>query len=399
MDSLKIKFLYNKPISNFFCEQIRKKELTLKDPYESKFIWTNNYWRKKQKVKGLYTPKFWIEKDFRYSSTNYFVLEFSAPKLLFGENVTALKESDLMPLVKKISEFCQKLGVSISKDQILQSKPTLLAMARNVNLVDKISCESVIESLLKFDYKQYSKQRVVSFLDLENAGMEIIFSTSDTETFKIYSKNREIMNTGETVKEKKMANEIRANKYSKTGFYVNEILRAELTLKDSRKIRERLWPFLGKNEPTLENLFKPKIWEALIKEEINKIYNHPLKNFVFLSLEQEPFIETFLDQNYSHIKTKDTILGIISSLQKKGIAQTRKDYLEKHASRQTWYNYVERLKKLERHIDPRALSNLSNFKIHSYFLKEFGIEIRQQGMLGFDFNVSKKIDAKPRNTM
>ena len=398
MDTIKLKFKYSKPDNDFFKEQIHKKELDLKHIAGSRYVWTNNHWRNGELVKGRYIPKYWIEEDFKDPAKTYFLIEFSAPKFLKGENISALIRADLMPLVKKISEFCRSLGVNIFEYQILNTIPSVLAVGINKNITDFCFCEDVIEALQKFDYKPYAVQRIVFLLDLENAGREIIFSIADTETFKIYSKNREIMNNAKTTEEKQAAELLKAEKYKKDQVYINEILRAELTLKTGRKVKERLKPYLGETVPTLQNIFKPQIWEALIKEEIDKIYNHPLKNFVFLSLEQEPFIEAFLDQNYNHIETKDTIRGIIASLQKKGIAQTRKDYLRKYKSRQTWYGYLARLKKLESHLDLSAISNLSSFQIHSFILREFGIDNRQQGEFNFNSNMSKKLDTKRRNT-
>jgi hypothetical protein len=364
----------------------------------SRDVWTNNNWRKDQTARGFYIPKYWIEQDFINPDKTYFLIEFSAPKFLYGENITALKETDLMPLVKKISEFCKKLGVFIFESQILKAVPVVLAVGKNINVTDFFSCEDAIETLSKFDYIPHAKHRITLFNDQKNAGREIIFSIAKTETFKIYSKNREIMNSAKTIKERQIAALLKSEKYKNDRVYINEILRVELTLKTGRKIEDRLRPYLGETKPTLENIFKPRVWEALIREEANAIYNHPLKNFIFLSLEQAPFVEAFLDKNYGHIATKDTITGIITNLQKKGIAQTRKDYLEKYASRQTWYNYLGRLKKLESHLDLRAISNLNSFQIHSFILQALGIESRQQGELGFNKSVSKKIDAKLRNT-
>ncbi|MFA5753827.1 MAG: hypothetical protein WC905_00485 [Patescibacteria group bacterium] len=398
MDTIKLKFKYPKPNNSFFSEQIHKKDLALEHISGSRYVWTNNNWRNEQTDKGLYIPKYWIEQDFKNPDETYFLIELSAPKFLNGENISALKETDLTPLVKKISKFCQGLGVFIFEKQILGAVPTVLAVGININITHLCFCESVVEALCKFDYKPYAIQRIIFLLDLKNAGREIIFSIPNTETFKIYSKNREIMNNAKTVKEKQIAELLKADKYKKDQVYINEILRVELTLKTCRKIKERLKPYLGETAPTLENIFKPQIWEALIKEEINQIYNHPLKNFIFLSLEQEPFIEAFLDKNYSHIETKDTIMGIIAGLQKKGIAQTRKDYFKKYKSRQTWYNYLGRLEKLEGYLDLKAIANLSSFQIHSFILKQFGIENSQQIELEFNSSVSKKIDTKRRNT-
>ena len=121
---------------------------------------------------------------------------------------------------------------------------------------------------------------------------------------------------------------------------------------------------------------------------------------IFLSLESQPFIDSFLDKHYQHIQTKDTIRGILSNLQERGLADTRRTYLKRYKSRQTWYNYLRRLKQLQEHFDWSALAKLDSVKIHNYILGHFGIITQTQQQLGlnFDTQLSKKIDTKQRNT-
>src|SRR3990167_11269187 len=111
MDTLKQKFIYSRPDTEYFSQVIKKEELQLKKITGSRHVWTNNQWRNERIARGIYTPKFWIEQDFKNPETTYFVYELSLPKLLFGENLTELEERHLDAAVAKIVEFCKSIDV------------------------------------------------------------------------------------------------------------------------------------------------------------------------------------------------------------------------------------------------------------------------------------------------
>lgn len=399
MDTIRLKFRYLKPDTCFFAEEIRQKELRLAHIPGSRFVWTNNTWRKEQQALGLYVPKYWIEEDFKYPEITYFYFEASLPKLIGEENITALKNNQMDEVVKAISDFCIKIGVYIFPDQIKKCLPTLLAIGKNINITNLCPCNLAIKALKPFDYKTNCQHRIVDFSDHKHGGKETIFSQT-SETLKAYDKTRELLNSAETTKEKQIAELIQQGLYLMDGQSAEEILRVELTLKTKRKIGSKLKPYLGKLPPTFENLFREELWEQVLKDEVDAVFNHPLQRIIFLSLESQPFIDNFLDRHYHHIQTKDTIRGILASLQELGLAETRKSYLERYKSRQTWYNYLRRLKELQKHFDWSALGRLDNVKIHSFILQQFGIITETQQELGLNFNtrVSKKIDTKQRNT-
>lgn len=388
IDTIRLKFDYPKLNNYFFQEKIRGKQ-----------AWTNNTWRKQQKKIGIYMPKYWFEEDYVNPNKTYFYFEASIPKLIKGENITGLNEAQFVEVVTTISDFCKKVGVFIFPYLIRTAVPTLVAIGENINLTNFCHVSNALKVLKPFDYKPHFSQRLVDFSDQKNGGKEVIFSLTN-ETLKAYDKAREIKNSSETDKELEIANLLKDGQYSLNDQPASEILRVELTLKTKRKIQQKFKSYLKGKIPTLENIFKREIWHEILKDEVKKSFNHPLQKMVFLALESQPYIDNFLDENYKHIQTKDTVKGILSSLQTLGLAQTRKNYLEKYKSRQTWYNYLKRLKELEKHFDWTALSKLDNVKVHAHILGHFGIsnKIQQQLDLFFDSPMSKKIDTGLSNT-
>lgn len=399
MDTIRLKFRYDKPENEYFNDAIRQKELRLTFIAGSRFVWTNNAWRKTQQALGIYVPKYWIEQHFKYPEITYFCFEASLPKLMAGENVTALKDQQMEGIAKAISDFCKTVGVFIFTEQIKKAVPTLIAIGENINITELCTCNNAIRALKPFDYKTHSDHRTVDFSDHKHGGKEAIFSQLN-ETTKAYDKKRELLNNARTRQEKDIAESIQKNQFYIDGKPVVEILRIEVTAKTPRKIASKFKPYLGDLPPTFENLFKTDLWRQILKDEINRVFNHPLQRIIFLSLESQPFIDSFLDKHYRHIQTKDTIRGILTSLQELGLSETRMLYLKRYKSRQTWYNYLRRLIKLQEHFDWSTLSKLDNVKIHNFILGHFGIVTQAQQQLGLnlDTQLSKRIDTKQRNT-
>ena len=161
------------------------------------------------------------------------------------------------------------------------------------------------------------------------------------------------------------------SKYGKEKVLAVEVLRFELTLKTKAPINQAMKKY-GVILPTFQNIFKKEIWDELVQKEVGDIFNQPLSNFIFLATLQKPIIDAFLDKNYKSIRAKDMARGILQSLQEKGLAKTKRYYMQNY-SRQTWYNHMERLNKLERTTDFSSIKNITSLEIHSHILKEFKI--------------------------
>ena len=386
LDSIKIKFKSRYYNGYFFSER-------------AGYNFTNNKWRKSEQKKGRYVPRYGIMPDYKNPDKKWFYMELSIPKLLFGDNITDIHEYDFETLVQAIFDFCQEIGMPILKPEIRATEPTLFAISKNIDLSDICSCKEAIRVLKFFDYKTYSKHRKIEFNNERYGGSEIIFSTKQ-ETFKIYDKLCEVQNNAKSEKELQNAELIKNNQLKKDGNIISELLRLELTLKTHRKIQHKLGPYLKNKRLSLKNLFQEKIWERALKDEVNISLNHPLQKIILLSLENENLIDEFLNKHYSHIQTKDTIKTLIMKLKRFGLAQTRAIFMNTYLSRQTWHNYMKRLVNLQKHINYKEISQITNAQIHSYILQHFDIHTSIQDELGLNIKnkLSKNIDSKHSNT-
>lgn len=381
MDTIRLKFNINfNNLNNFFFSQkIQHKEI-INTPIgkgSSRFIFTNNNWRKEREKNGIYTPKYWIEEDFLNPSTKYLLVEFSAPKLCFGTSLIKLKNNHLPLLIEKIINFFQEIKITITSQQILCSFPIFISFAENIDITKICSCDQAINILSSFDDRFRSNCYIIK---PKNGGIELYYNTKSS-TFKLYDKLREIKNNAVTREERKIIEAHSIKEYRKKEIWICEILRVELTLKSKDSIIKRLTPYI-ENTITLETLFQEEIWFNLLRNEIEKIFNSPMKNFVFLSRLNGPAIEAFLNKNSKHFSKKAIIKETLSIMQRKdGLKGLREYYFDNYKSRQTFYNHISILKRLSKQIDFSDIQNLTSSNVHDYLLRKFDIKEQVQNKL------------------
>ena len=204
----------------------------------------------------------------------------------------------------------------------------------------------------------------------KKGGVELYFN-SKSSTFKVYDKLREIKNNAITKEEMAI---VKALQPSENGQWICENLRTELTLKDSTSIRKRLKPYM-KSEPTFSKIFKEYLWDELLRNETIKAFNHPLKEFVFLSSIQANAIQALLDINIKHLTTKLQVKDMIEKIQREGGTKgVRKYYEQAYKSRQTYYNHLKKLEKILANIDLNHQETLTSRRFHDFYLRSLGIK-------------------------
>lgn len=374
MDTIRLRFPYKWDAipqdirDDFFCETIPARKLEKMVPTKSSHpVKTNNKWRKQRQKEGIYTPKYWIEWDYADNSKTYFVLEVSLPKLVYGTNAKALKNQDFQLVVSAIQKFCASVGVSIFERLIMDARPMAVAFGKNIDITNIATSEEAITILTPFNDRFRSTQYVIR---PDAGGCELYYGTKSS-TFKIYDKLREIKNNAITPEEKKI---VEAAQSSNKDTWICEVIRVELTLKDSSSIRKKLGPYV-QGEPTFRKIFQEALWNEVLKNEAEKIFNHPLSEFVFLSTLQAKTIETLLNKQVKNRATRLWLKDMIQKVQQEGGTKGIRKYYERtYKSRQTYYNHLKILENILKHLELGKLGNLTATHFHSFFLSQFAID-------------------------
>ena len=231
MDTIRLKIKYRLTDTDnlkYFQEKKLAKDLDWQYLQGSRYILTNETWRKEEQKKGRYMPLYWLEEDYIWGAKKtYFCLQVSLPKAIGGENVITTVDDKWEQVLSYTAAFCRELGLHIFEPQIKKAMPTLVAVGKNLTLESRWYCDTVLRALSPFNFKPHAQFRGVDFSDYKNGGKEIIFSLKH-ETFKHYDKKREVINTARTARERELAGRWRQRDF------VLEMLRVELTLKMSR---------------------------------------------------------------------------------------------------------------------------------------------------------------------
>lgn len=138
---------------------------------------------------GLYLPKFSVIKARRSGGYDIFArIEFSAPKLLFGNNFEEFIGNELHEVSGVLSSRLKMMGILICSSSIEQGKVASIHYGKNIPFTDYTTASQVISDLAKCDVairKQHNTR------DFTNGGEALYFQTK-TSSLVIYDKVREL---------------------------------------------------------------------------------------------------------------------------------------------------------------------------------------------------------------
>lgn len=243
-----------------------------KEPYYTSFIQCKLNPSKEQKDKGEYLPRLTLSS--RMKNNQYQVIlrvEFSAPKILFGNNFQEITEDDFLKLISELRYKLFIMGVKLSEDQLVNASVSSAHFCRNIPLEAYVSCSMVINQLEKAgNYNEWLDLDKTSFRN----GGQILHMHSDRWEFVIYDKLRDLqrarLGKNRSVEE---------DNYSqldmfKDKFPKQEILRLELRINSKQKLRALL-STIGHGKSleniTFVNIFKYEICQRLLRYYWSKL--------------------------------------------------------------------------------------------------------------------------------
>ena len=241
---------------------------------------------KKQKI---YAPKFTlIRRPDKSGRLIYEILmEFSAPKLIFGENFSELTDEDRPILAQKISEELAKIGIVFPVEKVLFLPVRKVDFSKNIPTDQaKTFPASIVAKVAKADIL---KHKDVQRTDYRNGGV-IYHIHTNTKDIVLYDKLEDLKQSKRSEKRSIEKNnyaqpdilkcfenippilrfEVRLNgkslkKIQDKPLILNDVFNSEL----SRKILLENWREITKKLPVLEtNLKSPKyIFEKIIADK------------------------------------------------------------------------------------------------------------------------------------
>ena len=259
---------------------------------------------KKDKEKWGYMPRLTILKR---GNRIYLKIEFSAPKLLFGNNLDELEENNFDEIVSKIQEKTRNMGVMLWTHQIENAEVISFHPSKNIPLSKGYTSSFAIRELSKINFSQKLDIEKISF---RNNGESLQFY-SNQHSFVLYDKIRDLSKPLKRAIDKDQTKrQTSLFEYIKNQKKHPEVLRFEVRLSYKRKMLEVLKEVGFTDTPLFKNIFKKDICQRIVKLYWERFFG---KNMFLFSVSNNPqnILQIVLrEKPRTKIKTAIYLIGL-----------------------------------------------------------------------------------------
>ncbi|MGI6297434.1 MAG: hypothetical protein ACOXZP_02645 [Minisyncoccales bacterium] len=349
-------------------------ELYSKTKYYAKYVRNPS---KAEKETGKYFPRLTGYKRNLYDANVR--IEFSAPKLLYLNNLDELEESDFSKIIEKLQDRLKDMGVVVEKPMLENASVSSVHFSKNILLQDGYTANYLISEINKVNLLKnfdFAKTRFI------NDGQSI-YAHATSHQLVIYDKMADL------AKGKNRAIDKDQTSYQRNLFdklnkknEPQEIIRFEIRLNHKQKLNKLLEDLGYQKNPTFKEVFNAEMSKKIVTDYWEKLIKN--RNFglfsISLSIKDLLQILFFADKT---LKPKQAIylLGLyILAKDENGIRQLR-TIVSKRSHDRTWYRTVEDMQRASELITQnklqdwvtqidRALEDYKPYKIKEYENKE-----------------------------
>ena len=263
-------------------------------------------------------------------------IEFSAPKLLYQNNLDELAEDQFNNVVNLLREQMKKMGVGILTENINNASVTAVHYSKNIEVTNGYTAEYVISELNKINLnKRFDLTRSRYMNDGQS-----LYAYTAAHSLVLYDKIADL-SRGKKRSIDRDQSEYQLSLLKQLEKKEPEILRIEVRLSQKQKINA-LFDKLGfEKNPTFQEVFsetKSKAvlqhyWDTMVDGHIPLLFTHSLTT-------KETLKQILLAQ--PNIKPKEALYraGLVwASREGNGMRELR-SMLTKRANDRTWYRLV-----------------------------------------------------------
>jgi hypothetical protein len=240
--------------------------------------WTNNPTAEDRK-KDIYKPRLTLIKR----GLNFFLkIEFSAPKLLFNNNLDELEESDFNNVVNTLRDKLKDMGVWVWTKAIQEAEILSFHPSKNIILSNRQTANLVIRELRKADF---SKRFDLDEKEYRN-GCEVMQFYTKSHSLVIYDKINDLTKRPKRAIDKDQTiYQLSLFDFVKEERKELEIIRIEIRLSEKRKMNEILEEAKHKPNPLLKDIFKKDLCQKIVNLYWNEFFN---KNLFLYAINKNP---------------------------------------------------------------------------------------------------------------
>lgn len=305
--------------------------------------WVRNPSKRETNIYG-YLPKLtYIERP----AESVLKVEFSAPKLIFGNNFDELEDKDFEKLIIKLKQQLKLLGVNVFESLLINTPISAIHYSKNIPLTDGSSPYVYLKEIkraninLRLDFNQS---------DFRNEGHSLKFRTNSFE-ITFYDKVKDLEKA--KISEKRA---IEKDNFIQLGLFEGireirkikplEILRMEIRLNQPQKIRQVLRKTGLETELTFQNLFKKKIARKVLLYYLDQIESSYPKLLYFKPKTAKDFIAQFMiDNPKTKLKDPFVAFGFYKTLEEITTREIR-ELLKKYPE-WAWYRFYKKINRFD----------------------------------------------------
>jgi len=242
------------------------------------YKYTNNP-KKADRESGIYKPKLTIIKR---GKKIYLKIEFSVPKLLFGNNLDEIEEGDFDEAVSKLRKTIKQMGVRLWTHEIEKAEMTAFHPSKNIPLSKGYTSSFAIRELSKINLNQK--------LDLERVGFrndgEALQLYSNRHSLVLYDKINDLNKPAKRAIDKDQTKpQLDLFEYIKKEKRSLEVLKLEIRLSHKAKMIEILEKVGYTDTPLFKNIFKRDLFQKIINLYWDNLFR---KNPFLFSVNNNP---------------------------------------------------------------------------------------------------------------
>jgi len=300
-----------------------------------------------EQKRGIYKPRLTLTK--RPSRQGGYdiplKIEFSAPKMLFGNNFDELSDNDFSSLISKLNTTLRLMGVFVFEDYLINAPVSAVHFSKNIPLTDYTTPYTYIKQLTKLNINQ---RLDTNQTDYRNEGHSFKYRANSFEV-AFYDKLKDLEQGKKSEKRAiEKDNALQLGLFDKlsnsTAF---EVLRMEVRLGKRQKLKQILRMTGLDLEPTFRSMFSVEVAKKVLLHYLEEIESNypPLLNYEYDS--PEKFFTDFMINNPDkRLCSALKYLGMRVLFEKLGVREFRK--LIGRYSNGAWYSLNSDMKKLKR---------------------------------------------------
>lgn len=304
----------------------------------------------KIKQTGIYLPRLTVYQRFEGFKPKYELhIEFSIPKLLFGNSVQEYDDTDFDRVISELKSRLAKMDIRIFEAILRKAVVSKAHFGKNIVLPKPMTVQDAISTLYKADV---GRAKDINIRHYGNNGQALYFYASSANII-FYDKLKDI----QTPK----AKAVDKDKFKQERLFVDglnreqrpEILRFEIRLAKQQSLDAFLSKTMDEKIKSIsfEVLFNKELWKKVLLSSWKEIIKSPASQLAFKwerPLEEifNAMISGLSDKNRKQAHSLNMALaslGLYSLINQYGVRKAR-DKIEKNWTNKSWQRLSNKIK-------------------------------------------------------